>query len=250
MNFDKDEDDELEFLNDNDMSSGAEMGGPAFVAPVDVPGGMPADDDGMGPGFIRQSRHPSAAFFHLFFKSLALLVYMFAGLFNFDFIFVCVICILLLAFDFWTVKNVTGRLLVGLRWWNYVKDDGTNEWVFESLENMSEVNANDSRVFWMGLYVPVVIWTGLLVIEVLTLKFMWLIIVLIALSMLVANIIGYTKCSSDAKAKMKNMMDQGSAGFSAMKMFAGSSAVQNAFGGLFGGSNASTSGGVTQSVVV
>eukprot|EP00620_Florenciella_sp_RCC1587_P008670 CAMPEP_0182600772 /NCGR_PEP_ID=MMETSP1324-20130603/91149_1 /TAXON_ID=236786 /ORGANISM="Florenciella sp., Strain RCC1587" /LENGTH=245 /DNA_ID=CAMNT_0024818679 /DNA_START=60 /DNA_END=797 /DNA_ORIENTATION=+ len=245
MQFEKDEDDELEFLNDNDMSTG-DMGGGAFVAPVDVPGGLPADDAGLGPGFIRQSRHPSAAFFHLFFKSLALLVYMFSGLFGFDFIFVCVICILLLAFDFWTVKNVTGRLLVGLRWWNYVKEDGTNEWVFESLENMSEVNANDSRVFWMGLYVPVAIWTGLLVIDTLKLQFQWLIVVFIALSMHVANIIGYTKCSSDAKAKMKNMMDQGTAGFSAMKMFAGSSAVQSAFSGLFGGNSSSQ----TQSVVV
>jgi len=33
-------------------------------------------------------------------------------------------------------------------------------------------------------------------------------VVFIALSMHVANIIGYTKCSSDAKAKMKNKMDQ------------------------------------------
>ena len=40
--------------------------------------------------------------------------------------------ILLLAFDFWTVKNVTGRLMVGLRWWNRVKEDGSSEWVFES----------------------------------------------------------------------------------------------------------------------
>ena len=40
--------------------------------------------------------------------------------------------ILLLAFDFWTVKNVTGRLLVGLRWWNRVKEDGSSEWVFEA----------------------------------------------------------------------------------------------------------------------
>jgi hypothetical protein len=39
----------------------------------------------------------------------------------------------LLASDFWTVKNVTGRLLVGLRWWNNIKDDGENEWVFESI---------------------------------------------------------------------------------------------------------------------
>lgn len=34
--------------------------------------------------------------------------------------------------DFWTVKNITGRLMVGLRWWNYVDDDGKSHWVFES----------------------------------------------------------------------------------------------------------------------
>lgn len=40
--------------------------------------------------------------------------------------------ILLLSADFWTVKNITGRLLVGLRWWNYVDDDGKSHWVFEA----------------------------------------------------------------------------------------------------------------------
>jgi len=39
---------------------------------------------------------------------------------------------MLLAFDFWTVKNISGRLLVGLRWWNEINEDGTNSWLFES----------------------------------------------------------------------------------------------------------------------
>ena len=34
-------------------------------------------------------------------------------------------------FDFWTVKNVSGRILVGLRWWNEVKEDQT-VWIFEA----------------------------------------------------------------------------------------------------------------------
>lgn len=51
--------------------------------------------------------------------------------------------ILLLAFDFWTVKNVTGRLLVGLRWWNRVKEDGTSEWVFESKQVLALTRAED-----------------------------------------------------------------------------------------------------------
>ena len=33
---------------------------------------------------------------------------------------------------FWFVKNIAGRVLVGLRWWNEVKEDGTEIWVFES----------------------------------------------------------------------------------------------------------------------
>ena len=47
---------------------------------------------------------------------------------------VFVVCVLLLAFDFWTVKNVSGRLLVGLRWWSDVAEDGGTRWVFESRE--------------------------------------------------------------------------------------------------------------------
>ena len=33
-------------------------------------------------------------------------------------------------------KNVSGRLLVGLRWWNETTDEGSN-WRFESLEEAS-----------------------------------------------------------------------------------------------------------------
>ena len=27
---------------------------------------------------------------------------------------------------------IVGRLLVGLRWWNYVDDDGKSHWVYEA----------------------------------------------------------------------------------------------------------------------
>jgi len=49
-------------------------------------------------------------------------------------VFLFVIIVLLLAFDFWTVKNVSGRLLVGLRWWNETGPDGESVWVFESAD--------------------------------------------------------------------------------------------------------------------
>lgn len=40
-------------------------------------------------------------------------------------------------------KNISGRLLVGLRWWNEVKPDGSNEWIFESLEKTAITNPTE-----------------------------------------------------------------------------------------------------------
>jgi hypothetical protein len=45
-----------------------------------------------------------------------------------------IIVMLLLAADFWNVKNVSGRLLVGLRWWNESNEDGNSLWVFETAD--------------------------------------------------------------------------------------------------------------------
>ncbi len=148
-------------------------------------------------------------FFHLLFKTLALFLYIFGSWFTSNFIFTFVICIVLLAFDFWTVKNVSGRLLVGLRWWSYVKEDGSNEWIFESLEDMAEISNVDSRMFWGGLYVAPLCWSLLLIVGVLRLQFEYMPIVIAALVLSFANILGYIKCSSSAKDKMKSMVEQG-----------------------------------------
>ena len=85
-------------------------------------------------GLVKGLKNPVTAFFHLLFKTLAILVYMFGGLFNAGFVNLFIVCILLLAFDFWTVKNVSGRLMVGLRWWSEVQEDGTTIWRYESQE--------------------------------------------------------------------------------------------------------------------
>lgn len=38
-------------------------------------------------------------------------------------------------------QNVSGRLLVGLRWWNQVDEDGKSHWVFESRKVSSNSSA-------------------------------------------------------------------------------------------------------------
>lgn len=90
-------------------------------------------------------KHPIAVFFHLAFKISAIVLYLVIKLITDSFILSFIIIVLLLAADFWTVKNVTGRLLVGLRWWHYVKEDGTNVWMFESSKN--PINAVEAVIF-------------------------------------------------------------------------------------------------------
>ncbi|KAF7722286.1 Golgi apparatus membrane protein TVP23 A [Apophysomyces ossiformis] len=142
---------------------------------------------------------------------------------NFTLIFV--ITILLLAFDFWTVKNVSGRLLVGLRWWNEIQEDGSNRWVFESANvsfkktkekdlamiaigidpNYAQPNRQnnpaDSRLFWTVLYVTPAIWVLLALACLIGFNPSWLVIVAVAIVLNMANVIGYTQCDKDAKRK-------------------------------------------------
>lgn len=70
--------------------------------------------------------------FHLAFRILAVVVYLLCGWFSNSFVASFVAIVVLLSIDFWIVKNISGRLLVGLRWWNYVDEDGESHWIFES----------------------------------------------------------------------------------------------------------------------
>uniref|UniRef100_A0A6B2ELC2 Golgi apparatus membrane protein TVP23 homolog n=1 Tax=Phlebotomus kandelakii TaxID=1109342 RepID=A0A6B2ELC2_9DIPT len=151
--------------------------------------------------------HPYITFFHLFFRGASVVVYMLCGWFSDSFIasFVCVV--LLLSADFWTVKNLSGRFLVGMRWWNFVDDDGASHWVFESKKNsqVSRVNANESRIFWLALVLFPLIWAVFFIIALFGLKFKWLLLVLIALALNGANLYGYVKCNFGENKNISSM---------------------------------------------
>lgn len=91
-------------------------------------------------------------------------------------IMIFIITILLLAADFYYLKNIAGRRLVGLRWWNEVDPStGDSHWVFESSEPGTKViNPTDSRFFWIAIYAQPVFWIGLALVAILTFKFIWL----------------------------------------------------------------------------
>ena len=93
------------------------------------------------------------AFFHLLFKALAILVYLFGTWFSDSFVNVFVLCVLLLAFDFWTVKNVSGRLMVGLRWWSEVLDEDTECEVMNELGEQGVIRFDeDEDMFYYPVF--------------------------------------------------------------------------------------------------
>ena len=162
--------------------------------------------------------HPQAAFFTIFFKGIAIGTYIFGSWFSSNFILMFVFVILCLAFDFWTVKNVTGRLLVGLRWWNHVKDDGTSEWKFESKSvntnntNNDNNNNKDSRLFWTSLYLTPCIWILLCISCIVKFNIKWLPLTLVGIALNSAQLWGYWKCRR--KAINDNKSDSKSNGLS------------------------------------
>lgn len=78
--------------------------------------------------------------FHLLFQStsirdvdIRLFRYFIIGNFFSD-VNTFIIVVVLSALDFWAVKNVTGRLLLGLRWWTDFDEKGKEVWKFDSYD--------------------------------------------------------------------------------------------------------------------
>ena len=109
-----------------------------------------------------------------------------------DFLSIFVLLILLISFDFWTVKNVTGRLLVGLRWWNRIDDEGRSHWIFENRHNTTDANKDDSfkasdrlsdnsadsTIFWTALIIAPILWFILLLVTVFRLNVQWFVCII------------------------------------------------------------------------
>lgn len=160
-------------------------------------------------------KHPYVTFFHLAFRVSAVLVYMLCGLFKNSFIASFVTVVLLLSMDFWTVKNITGRLMVGLRWWNYIDDDGKSHWVFEARKGIQQnrVNPYEAQIFWMALVLCPVLWVILFLIGLFGLNFKWLLLVCIAIVLNGANLYGYIQCKIGHGQKLSTSLTNMSTDF-------------------------------------
>ena len=176
--------------------------------------------------FLQHAANPGVVFFTLLFKTLAIIAFLILGLFGFSDALIFIIVVILNAFDFWFVKNVSGRILVGLRWWNEVRDDGTEVWIFES-DYEKRATSIDTTLFWSSLYIAPLFWGIFLIIELIGLSLMWFLVCLISFVLTFSNTIGYYKCSGEQKKKLTNFLaEKGQKGLSNILSF-GANAMGN-----------------------
>ncbi|KAG8679665.1 Golgi apparatus membrane protein tvp23 [Ceratobasidium sp. 394] len=160
-------------------------------------------------GIWKQSSHPMVLFVLYLLRIAAITVYILCGFFTDNYVLSTVIVVVLLAMDFWNCRNVAGRRLVGLRFWNQVDEDGESYWVFESRDPSRPANPIDSK------FLPIV---GL------------------ALVFNITNVIGFTYADRDAKHRWASSVAAGgwNMGMGGLGGQILGSAVRNSVGRVFG----------------
>ncbi|KAI9727980.1 MAG: Golgi apparatus membrane protein tvp23 [Chrysothrix sp. TS-e1954] len=142
----------------------------------------------------------------------SLLMYLFGILLIKNYILIFILTMLLLAADFYNIKNIAGRRLVGLRWWNEVDTtSGNSHMVFESLPppppasssaagEGRTINATDKRFFWLALYAQPLLWVLMAVVALVKLEPIWLTLNVIALVLTVTNTVAFSRCDRFGQA--------------------------------------------------
>eukprot|EP01101_Sappina_pedata_P005042 TRINITY_DN2241_c0_g1_i1.p1 TRINITY_DN2241_c0_g1~~TRINITY_DN2241_c0_g1_i1.p1 ORF type:complete len:254 (+),score=75.76 TRINITY_DN2241_c0_g1_i1:85-846(+) len=166
------------------------------VSPSNPPTLTTSNVEGQKSGGFLGLPHFFSFFFHLLFKILAIVAYILAYYIWKHFVIVFVMVVTLLALDFWTTKNISGRILVGLRWWNEILENGENNWRFEAAKPGKKViDPKENLIFWMGLIGATSFWIILSITSIFGLKWTWFMVTIVAILLNGVNVFAYWKCA-------------------------------------------------------
>uniref|UniRef100_A0A2K5QYB3 Golgi apparatus membrane protein TVP23 homolog n=1 Tax=Cebus imitator TaxID=2715852 RepID=A0A2K5QYB3_CEBIM len=144
----------------------------------------------------------SSIVFPLFFRVSAIVTYLLCELLSSSFI-ICMVTIILLSCYFLAVKNVTGRLMIGLPF-----DEDESHWVFESRKEYFQENKTvskaESRIFWLGLTACPVLWV-IFAFSALFFRVKWLVVVIMGVVLQGANLYGYIRCKVGSRKNLTSM---------------------------------------------
>ena len=87
-----------------------------------------------------------------------------------------------------------------------MQEDGSNTWVFETKPAGRAVHPVDSMAFWTALYVTPVVWLVMGIAALASFGIKSLLLVAVALTLSGSNLLGYMKCSKDAKKRIQGFL--------------------------------------------
>ena len=155
--------------------------------------------------FYQKSSYPMISLLTVLMKLASIISFFIFSIFLSNEAIIMFIVVLIGACDFWITKNISGRFLAGLRWYNKLNiEKNTENWVFEGKreQNMDFI---DKAIFWYSLYLNDVVWVVLLLWEIIRLKFDWCFICLILLIFTFTNTYGFHR-SSNIQQKGTNFL--------------------------------------------
>lgn len=164
--------------------------------------------DNIEQGFnLTKASHPILCLLHIGLKFSSCFAYLFLDLILTNSVDVFITIIWLLAVDFWFVKNVSGRYLVGMRWWNGEDETEQEGWYFESFETQIKTSFVDKTTFWWSLIISTVFWGIIFFVKLMSLSLFWGILVFIGLSLNATNLYGYYLCKKDHDQKVQDFIN-------------------------------------------
>lgn len=83
---------------------------------------------------------------------------------------------------------------MGLRWWSEINEDGSEEWIFESMGDDWAENPVNSKVFWMGMYAAFGLWLVFAFVALFSLNISGMTISSVCAMLTFINLMGYQRC--------------------------------------------------------
>lgn len=88
--------------------------------------------------------------------------------------FVFIVVTVFAVCDFWVVKNVSGRMLVGMRWWTTIDEEGLEKWFFESYDfDFQDAKETPTNLFWPSQILCTLFWVIILFLKIITFTLLW-----------------------------------------------------------------------------
>ncbi|KAK5781019.1 Tvp23p PWA37_001934 [Arxiozyma heterogenica] len=165
---------------------------------------------------ILKSSHPILLAIHLSGKAAPILFYILGSIFT-SFTVQFIVIILLVSFDFYITKNISGRRLVQLRWWYDATNKSNSNFVFESYkqydQSLAVLNPIDNKLFWWSMYLTPIIWFIFGIMCLLRLKLFSFILVIAVTFLTGCNTYGFRLCDRWEPNSENNNNNNGYEGF-------------------------------------